>query len=83
MIRVKQIEFRMERPNLVKVGDEVEVSERDLQTLQGLMYCYMIEPAIAMSGNIPISNKINQLKGVVNKLDEGPSYWTVTVQFED
>lgn len=80
---MKQIEFRMERPNLVKVGDEVEVSARDLQTLQGLMYCYMIEPAVAMSGNIPISDKINQLKGVVSKLEDGPSYWTVTVDFED
>lgn len=82
MIKVKQIEFRMERPNLVKVGDQVEVSARDLQTLQGLMYCYTIEPAIAMSGNIPISNKINQTTGIVSKLEEGPSYWTVTVDFD-
>ncbi len=77
------MEFRMERPKLVKVGDKVEVSARDLQTLQGLMYCYTIEPAIAMSGNIPIRNKINNLSGIVNKIVDGPSYWTVTVEFED
>jgi len=80
---MKEIEFRMERPNLVKEGDKVEVSARDLQTLQGLMYCYTIEPAIAMSGNIPIRNKVNNLKGTVSKIVDGPSYWTVTVEFDD
>lgn len=80
---MKEIEFRMERPKLVGIGDKVEVSARDLQTLQGLMYCYTIEPAIAMSGNIPISNKINNLSGTVNNIVDGPSYWTVTVEFED
>lgn len=83
MIRVKQIEFRMERSNLVKVGDQVEVSARELQTLQGLMYCYTIEPAVAMSGNIPFSNKVNESTGMVSKIEEGPSYWTVTVDFEN
>ncbi|PXV96047.1 hypothetical protein C8E03_101680 [Lachnotalea glycerini] len=80
---MKQLDFRMERPNLVKVGDCVEVSARDLQTLQGLMYCYTIEPAVGMSGNIPISNKINNLNGTVSKIEDGPSYWTVTVDFDD
>lgn len=80
---MKEIEFRMERPNLVKVGDKVEVSARDLQTLQGLMYCYTIEPAVGMSGNIPIRNKINNLNGTVSNIVDGPSYWTVTVEFED
>lgn len=80
---MKQIEFRMERPNLVKVQDKVEVSARELQTLQGLMYCYMIEPAVAMSGNIPYSQKVNETFGIVSKIEEGPSYWTVTVDFED
>lgn len=80
---MKQIEFRMERPNLVKVGDEVDVSGRELQTLQGLMFCYMIEPAVAMSGNIPYSEKINYFKGIVSKIEEGPSYFTVTVDFEE
>lgn len=80
---MKEIEFRMERPNLVKEGDKVDVSARDLQTLQGLMYCYTIEPAVAMSGNIPIRNKIINLNGTVSKIVDGPSYWTVTVEFED
>lgn len=83
MIKVKQIEFRMERPNLVSVGDQVEVSARELQTLQGLMYCYTIEPAVAMSGNIPFSDKVYESTGMVSKVEEGPSYWTVTVDFEN
>ena len=32
----------MEREGLVKVGDEVQVDESELSTLQGVMYYYTI-----------------------------------------
>ena len=38
----------MERPDLLKAGDEVEMSESKLNTLAGTMYYYTIEPALEM-----------------------------------
>ena len=80
---LKHIEFRMERPNLVKVGDAIEVKESVLKTLQGTMYYYTIHPAVAMSGNIPAREKLNDFHGVVTQIDDHESLWTVHCEFED
>ena len=80
---MKHLEFRMERPNLVAVGDAVTVSESVLKTLQGKMYYYTIDPAVAMSGNIPAKAKLNILHGVVTQIDDHGSLWTVHCEFED
>ena len=53
----------MEREGLVKVGDEVQVDESELSTLQGVMYYYTIIPALAMSNNIPSRQRLKQLQG--------------------
>ncbi len=80
---MKHMEFRMERPGLVKVGDSIEVRESVLKTLQGTMYYYTIHPAVAMSGNIPAKDKLNNFHGVVTQIDDQESLWTVHCEFED
>lgn len=75
--------FRMERPNLLQVGDKVKVTEYKSQTMQGLMYIYIIDPAVAMSKGIPARDKLNQLEGTVINIENESSYWTITVEFED
>lgn len=73
----REMDFRMSRPNLVQVGDAVELYESTLNTLEGTMYYYTIEPALAMSNNTlkPLEN----LKGTVKEVTEYGSEWTVTL----
>ena len=80
---MKQMEFRMERPGLVKEGDSIEVRESVLKTLQGTMYYYTIHPAVAMSGNIPAKDKLKDFHGVVTKIEDHESLWTVHCEFND
>lgn len=80
---MQKIDFRMERPNLVKIGDKVTVDESMLQTLAGRVYYYTINPALAMSGNIPAKDRLKTNEGtVVEIIDEG-ALWTVWCEFED
>ena len=83
MSLMKQMEFRMERPGLVKEGDSIEVRESVLKTLQGTMYYYTIHPAVAMSGNIPAKDKLNDFHGTVTKIEDHESLWTVHCEFND
>ena len=44
---MRRMEFKMERPNLVKEGDEVTITDAVLPSA----FYYKINPALAMSGN--------------------------------
>ncbi len=79
---MRTIEFKMERPGLLQVGDSVEVDESKLQTLQGVMYYYTIIPALAMSNNIPARNRLTVNTGKVTDIRETESASFVTVVFE-
>ena len=52
---MRQEKFKMERPNLVQIGDHVEITE--IQT--NMNFSYIIEPAVAMSGCFKNANRIN------------------------
>ncbi len=81
--KMSVIEFKMERPGLLSVGDEVSVEESKLQTLQGLIYYYTIYPALAMSNNIPARNRLKTLEGKVIEIKETESASFVYAEFLD
>ena len=80
---MQTVEFKMERPGLLKVGDEVRVEESKLQTLQGVIYYYTIYPALAMSNNIPSRSRLKTDIGKVVEIKETESASFVYAEFKD
>lgn len=74
------MKFKMERPGLVAVGDTVEIREG---YLPNSVFYYVIEPAVAMSGNYPLGERLFASSGVVTEIAEEPRGFYVTVSFAD
>lgn len=73
------MEFKMERPGLVKEGDEVTITEGLLPS----NYYYTIDPSVAMSGNIPFRERLLAKSGKVISVIENERGFYVTVEFEE
>lgn len=76
---MRQMEFKMERPGLISEGDIVTITEGVLPS----NYYYTIDPALAMSGNIPFRERLHARSGKVLSVIENERGFYVTVEFEE
>ncbi len=73
------MEFKMERPGLLTVGQTVTVTEGVLPS----NYYYTIDPSLAMSGNYPFNRQLKSRSGIVKDVVENPRGFYVTVEFDE
>lgn len=76
---MREMEFKMERPGLLQVGEKITVTEGVLPS----NYYYTIDPSLAMSGNIPFSKRLLKREGEVTNIMENERGFYVTARFED
>ncbi len=76
---MRTMEFKMERPGLLKAGDKVTVTEGVLPS----NYYYTIDPSLAMSGNFPFRERLLAREGVVVAVTENERGYYVTAEFDD
>lgn len=69
----------MERPGLVKEGQEVVVTEGQLPA----SYYYTIVPAVAMSRNFQPYERLKARKGTVREIKDTPRGYYVVVEFDE
>ena len=77
---MRTMEFKMERPDLASIGQEVEIREG---TLPNSVFYYVIEPAVAMSGNFSLGERLLAKKGTITDIKENARGFYVTVSFEE
>lgn len=76
----KLVKFKMERSGLVTVGQTVDIREG---TLPNSVFYYVIEPAVAMSGNFSLGERLFARTGTITEIAEEPRGFYVTVSFEE
>lgn len=76
---MRRMEFKMERPGQVEEGQTVEITEGKLPS----SYYYTIEPAVAMSGNYRLAERLLARTGRVVEVKETPRGFFVTCEFEE
>lgn len=78
---MRKMDFRMERPGLVKPGDHVVLKEDVANTMAGIMYYYTIREAVAMSNNT--KQRLKCLEGTVTEVLEDEGVFTVWVEIPE
>lgn len=76
---MRTIEFKMERPGLVKAGDEVSIIEREGTS----SYSCIIDPAVAMSGCYTGRDRIKSDHGIVKEVKHNDRGYYVIVEFDE
>ena len=76
---MRRLEFKMERPGLLEVGQDITVTEGLLPS----NYYYTVDPSLAMSGNIPFRYRLKSRNGKVIDIIENARGFYVTVDFDE
>lgn len=76
---MRQIEFKMERLNLLSVGDVLKVEEYKLPA----SYYYVLGNSYAMSANYTLTERLKSREGKVSDVRETPKGYFVTVDFDE
>ena len=76
---MRTMEFKMERQGLLTEGDAVTITEGLLPS----NYYYIIDPSLAMSGNIPFRERLKSKEGKVTQIIENDRGFYVTVEFDE
>ena len=76
---MRKMEFKMEREKQKKKGDRIHVTEGKLPET----WYYTIEPAVAMSANFTLRERLKVFDGVVEEVRTDESGYTVIVSFEE
>lgn len=74
---MREMEFKMERPGLLKEGDHITVTEGVLPS----SYYYTIDPSLAMSGNFPFNERMLEREGEVVEIIENDRGFYVKARF--
>lgn len=76
---MRLMEFKMERENLVKEGQEVTITEGVLPSA----YYYVINPAVAMSANYVFRERLKSDHGIVKEIKHNDKGYYVVVEFDE
>lgn len=76
---MRKMEFKMERPGLVEIGQKITVTEGELPS----NYYYTIYPAVAMSPNVPFIHRLMSKEGVVTDIVENERGFYITAEFDE
>lgn len=76
---MRKMEFKMERPGLLEIGQKVEITEGVLPS----SYYYTIEPSLAMSGNYHTLERLKSTSGTVVDISRTPQGYYVTAEFDE
>ncbi len=78
-VEMRSMEFKMERPGLLKEGDQITVTEGVLPS----NYYYTIDPSLAMSPNIPFHERLRTREGRVSAVIQNERGYYVTAEFDE
>ena len=76
---MREMEFKMERTGLLRVGDVLPVTEGKLPA----SWYYTLGNSYAMSANYPASKRLRSKEGIVTDIRETERGFYVTVRFDE